>query len=151
MIEKQFIDSLIQLFERDLNKLEEEIKLYQNENDIWKTSGDIKNPAGNLCLHLCGNLQHYIGKILGSFEYTRNRELEFSSQNVSRENLIGEIQRTRQRVITTLQKLEPSSILDLYPIAVFDYPMTSLYFLQHLHSHLNYHLGQTNYHRRLIN
>jgi hypothetical protein len=40
----------------------------------------ISNSAGNLCLHLIGNLNHFIGATLGNTGYVRNREQEFSSK-----------------------------------------------------------------------
>ena len=49
-------------FERDLDKLKEEINLFKNEDDIWKIKEGITNSAGNLTMHLLGNLNHFIGK-----------------------------------------------------------------------------------------
>jgi uncharacterized damage-inducible protein DinB len=143
-------ESLIKIFERDLQKLEEEITLYPSDESVWKISGDIKNSAGNLCLHLCGNLQYYIGAILGATDYKRNRELEFSAKGLAKKELITEIQRAKKVVITTLGKLDVFLLEREYPIQVFNYSMTTTFFMIHLASHLNYHLGQINYHRRLL-
>jgi hypothetical protein len=150
MIEKHVIESLSKIFERDLNKLEEEIKSYPNEISLWEINGDIKNPAGNLCLHLCGNLQHYIGKVLGNSDYVRNRDFEFSARNIARKDIILEVQKTRHQVMSTLKSLNAGDLIKNYPERVFDYSMTILHFLVHLEAHLNYHLGQINYHRRLV-
>ena len=149
-MEKLFIDSLLMLFERDLNKLESEIKLYPNEDLVWAVEGDIKNSAGNLCLHLCGNLQHYIGRNMGGTTYVRERDKEFSSSPVPRETLLDLIATTRDVVRTTLQNTNPATLETDYPEKVFSNTMTHAYFLIHLESHLNYHLGQINYHRRLL-
>lgn len=147
---KQLINSFMQIIERDLDKLELELKQYSTEALIWKVQGEIKNPAGNLCLHLCGNLQHYIGARLGNTGFKRNRDLEFSTKNVSRERLIGEIQKTKKSVSDTLEKLNDTALEKLFPEEVLGYPMTTGFFLIHLTGHLNYHLGQVNYHRRLM-
>jgi uncharacterized damage-inducible protein DinB len=144
------VETLLKLFDRDLLRLEEEINLYQNEETIWAVKGEIKNTAGNLCLHLCGNLQHYIGHILGHTTYTRNRDNEFAAKDVSKADLISEVQKTRQTVRDTLETLKPSVLEAEYPEKVYDYPMTTAYFLIHLTAHLNYHLGQINYHRRIL-
>lgn len=144
------IETLLKLFDRDLQRLEEEINLYQGEESIWSVTGEIKNPAGNLCLHLCGNLQHYIGANLGHTAYVRNRENEFAAKGLTKAELIAEIQKTRQTVHDTLETLKPSTLEAEYPEKVYDYPVTTAYFLIHLTAHLNYHLGQVNYHRRLI-
>lgn len=141
---------IVTLFDRDLKKLETEIELYSDESQIWKITGDIKNPGGNLCLHLCGNLQHYIGSVLGKSDYTRNRDLEFSAKGISKERLLEEIRKTQQAVHQTLSTMGDDVLTAPYPEKVFEYEMNTHYFLIHLHGHLNYHLGQINYHRRLI-
>ncbi len=144
------VETLLKLFDRDLLRLEEEINLYPTEESIWKLDGEIKNTAGNLCLHLCGNLQHYIGRNLGRIPYARNRENEFSAKGISKAELIVEVQKTRQAVRESLETLKPSILETEYPEKIYDYPMTTGYFLIHLTAHLNYHLGQINYHRRIL-
>jgi len=149
-MENPFIYSIQTILDRDLKRLEEEISLYPSEETLWTIAGTIKNPAGNLCLHLCGNLQHYIGAVLGGSDYKRNRDREFAVRNISRDTLISEIQKTRVAVRSALEKLDPNILDDTYPEQVFSYSMTTSYFLIHLASHLGYHLGQINYLRRLL-
>ena len=88
------INQLINIFSRDLNKLKEEISLYKDENSLWIVKGDISNSAENLCLHLIGNLNHFIGATLGNSGYVRTRELEFSSKNCSREEMLKSVDQT---------------------------------------------------------
>ncbi|HTE31889.1 MAG TPA: DUF1572 family protein [Chryseolinea sp.] len=142
--------SLVQIFERDLTKLEGEIKLFSSDASLWKTFGDVKNPAGNLCLHLCGNLQYYIGAILGGSAYVRNRDLEFAAKNVPRETLVQEIRKAKTAVMETLPKLDSFMMEQEYPLMVFEKTMTTTFFLIHLSAHFGYHLGQVNYLRRLL-
>jgi hypothetical protein len=149
-MEAAFIQSIRTIIERDLNKLEQEIGLYPSEETIWSISGEIKNSGGNLCLHLCGNLQHFIGAILGKTGYVRNRDHEFSAKGIPRSQLIAEIQQTKKSVGNTLGSLNPSVLLTEYPVKVFEAAMTTQHFLIHLTAHLEYHLGQINYHRRLL-
>jgi hypothetical protein len=149
-MDKLLLDTLIQLFERDLARLKEEIKLYDDETILWRTSGEIKNPAGNLCLHLCGNLQHYIGAVLGKSGYERNRDLEFSAKDISQTELIALVRKTKSIVGKTLKNLDPTILPKPYPEKVFDKPMTTAFFMVHLTAHLSYHMGQINYHRRLM-
>lgn len=145
-----FIQSIQKIIDRDLIVLEKELSLYQSEDLIWLLKGDVKNTAGNLSLHLCGNLQHYIGAVLGKSGYIRNRENEFSEKGISRIELIAEINRAKNAVQQALQNLNENLLPKLYPEEVFKVPMTTEYFLIHLASHLGYHLGQINYHRRLV-
>ena len=141
---------LIKIFERDLNQLIKEIDLYKNEQNLWLLDKEIKNTAGNLCLHLIGNLNHFIGAQLGMTGYIRKRELEFSLSNIAKSQLKNEIETTKEVVIDTLSKLNNSDFNKEYPLSVFGTPMSTQYFLIHLTTHLAYHLGQINYHRRLL-
>ena len=144
------LTSLQTLFQRDLQKLKQEIELYQQESNIWKVEPNITNSAGNLCLHLVGNINHFIGKILGGTDYVRNREAEFADKDVPRTVLVGMVEETIQVVAASLQKVSPEQLQEPYPLEVFGYPMTTEFFLVHLAMHLDYHLGQINYHRRLL-
>lgn len=144
------METLIKLFNRDLEKLKTEISSFKDEKKIWVISGEIKNSSGNLCLHLCGNLQHFIGAVLGNSGYVRNRDAEFSRKDVPIRELVAEIELTTKAVEKTLKELKEEKLEAIFPINVFGYEMTTGFFLTHLATHLNYHLGQVNYHRRLI-
>lgn len=144
------INTLKTLFHRDLNKLIYEVKQYKSESDIWKINGQINNSAGNLCLHLVGNLNTYIGRELGKTCYVRNRELEFSSKDISRQELIQMVENTIEMINQTLDHFDENLLEAEYPILVLDNKTSTEFFLVHLATHLAYHLGQVNYHRRLI-
>ncbi len=143
-------ESLLALYTRDLNKLAEELRQYPTEESIWRVEHGIANSAGNLCLHLCGNLQHFIGAVLGNSGYVRNREAEFAEKNIDRNLLLEEIERTKAAIAKTLPALPHEQLHAVYPVEVFGKPMATVYFLMHLATHLGYHLGQVNYHRRLV-
>lgn len=144
-------ESIAELLERDLNRLSNEIEAYKSEKNLWLVEGEITNSAGNLALHLCGNLQHFIGAVIGKSGYERNREFEFSGKDVPREELLKSIETTKDIVHQTLLRIPESTLNYPYPIRVFgDKDMSTVFFLVHLQGHLNYHLGQINYHRRLL-
>ncbi|WP_185097441.1 DinB family protein [Chryseobacterium sp. FH2] len=143
-------ESLKSLYARDLNKLKTEIESYQNEKSLWETDKNILNSGGNLCLHLVGNLNHYVGAILGNSGYVRNRELEFSLKNIPKTELTEKVEGTLDIVIKTLNQLNGNDLEKEYPLEALGYKMTTGYFLTHLFGHLSYHLGQINYHRRLL-
>lgn len=144
------IESLKTLFNRDLNKLKIEIESYQNENAIWVIDKNISNSAGNLCLHLMGNINTYIGARLGNTGYIRNRPLEFSLKDIPRAELISKIENTISMVNEVFDSLTETDLKAIYPEIVFEKEMTTGFFLIHLATHLSYHLGQINYHRRLL-
>ena len=144
------IDTLIKLFTRDLEKLASEISTFKKEDNLWRIEGDIKNTAGNLCLHLTGNLNHFIGAVIGNTGYVRHREAEFTDKDIPRPEMIRSIHKTKLAVSDTLKKMDTQLLTLHYPIDVFGEKMTYVYFLIHLESHLNYHLGQINYLRRIL-
>jgi len=143
-------ESLLEIFERDLNKLKEEINLYKDENSLWIVKKEISNSAGNLCLHLMGNLNHFIGAELGKTGYVRDRENEFTAKNVSAKVLINYIENTIEIVKHTLENLSSDDLDKDFPQQKHSKTVKTDFMLLHLIAHFNYHLGQINYHRRLI-
>ncbi len=140
-----------ELFLRDLSRLEDEVRAYAREEDLWVLRGEAPNRGGNLALHLVGNLRYYVGSVLGGEPYLRDREGEFSRRDVPREELLALIRETRSVVDRTLDGLSPEVLEEPFP----DPPerfrgRSTAFFLAHLLTHLAYHLGQVNYHRRLL-
>ncbi|MCC6411720.1 MAG: DUF1572 family protein [Saprospiraceae bacterium] len=140
--------TLVEMFDRELAKLAEEINLYPDEASVWALPGTILNSGGTLCLHLCGNLKHFIGATLGNTGYVRIRDVEFSARNIPRAGLQANIAETRQIVADTLSNLTEDDFWSDFPLEKHGRNVSTTYMLLHLLSHLNYHLGQVNYHRR---
>ena len=144
------IDDLVKLYQRDLTILKKEIASYQEASNLWIIDKDIKNSGGNLCLHLIGNLKTFIGNGLSDIGYVRQRDFEFAGKNVPRTEMLAEIDETMAIVQNALERLTDSDLLENYPYAKWEGPKTIGFALIHLHAHLNYHLGQVNYHRRML-
>ena len=142
--------TLQKIFKRDLEKLKSEIEQYTNEENLWKIDGTILNSGGNHCLHLVGNLNTFIGATLGNTGYIRDRDAEFSLKNVPKIELIQQIDALIPIVEKSLSNLNSRMMEEEYPVTVFKEKTTTEYFLIHLATHLGYHLGQINYHRRLL-
>jgi uncharacterized damage-inducible protein DinB len=142
-------ESLIPIFERDLLKLHDEIGLYKTDEDLWVLRGEIKNSGGNLALHLVGNLNHFIGAILGETGYVRNRDAEFDTRIGTRAEIMAMIKETIPVVSSALGKLTAESLVKDFPVQKHDETRRVDFMLLHLYGHFNYHLGQINYHRRL--
>lgn len=141
--------TLSELFERDILKAKTEIEAYSSEEAIWKKADGINNSGGNLSLHLSGNLQHFFGAILGNTGYVRNREFEFNG-TVTRQELLDDLDAAVISVKQTLTGMTNEDLQKDYPIELFGGPMKTEWFFVHLYSHFTYHLGQINYHRRLL-
>ncbi len=139
-----------EILARDLGTLRKELQAYAREEALWKVAPGISNSAGTLALHLLGNLQHYVGAVLGETRYVRDRDAEFSRRNVPREEILAEIERTVEVVRSVLPSLDEATLAAEYPEEVAGRRMTTGYHLIHLVSHFAYHLGQVNYHRRLL-
>lgn len=144
------MDSYKQLYITFLNSLRDEISSYNNEENIWKISGEISNTPGNLCLHICGNLNHFFGAVIGNTGYVRERDLEFSKKNVSRVELLKGVEETKNMIEKIFDGLNIDDLNKIYPVDKFGEKVTYGFIFSRLISHLAYHVGQINYHRRLL-
>ena len=144
------IESFTKIFERDILKIITELSQYNDEKLIWTKQGLVTNSAGNLALHLIGNLNHFIGFALGETGYIRTRELEFSTTFRSRDEVINNLYETISIVKTSLGKLNDDNLISTFPLEYNGEKLTVAHMLMHLLTHLNYHLGQINFHRRTI-
>lgn len=141
---------ITQQFSKYLGNLRKEISSFKNEADLWKLGDNINNTPGNLALHLCGNLKHNIGAVIGSTGYIRNRDLEFSIKDVSREDILKEIDSTVEMVIPILENLTPADYTKTFPESSHGEEQTNIDALVRLALHFGYHVGQINYHRRIL-
>jgi Protein of unknown function (DUF1572) len=144
------IQPYLEFFLRDLNKVKEEISLYRNENDLWTVKDEIQNSAGTLTLHLIGNIKHFIGAQIGFTGYLRNRDQEFSDRNISREKLISEVDEVISIVKKILPTIKDEDFSKEFPVEMYGAKRTTGYIMLSLSTHFCYHLGQINYHRRLL-
>ena len=135
---------------RDLKALRREVEAYADERDLWRTAPGVANPGGNLALHCAGNLQHFIGSVLGGSGYVRNRDAEFGQRQVPRTELLADIDAAIAAVRRGLERVTPQQWEAQYPLAVGGVTLTTGDLMVHLAVHLGYHLGQVDYHRRLV-
>ena len=141
---------LASFYERDIRKLIEEVKLFRNEEDLWRTQGAVKNSSGNLVLHIIGGLNYFIGATLAQTGYVRDRDLEFIRKGVVRKDLVAQLEELIPMINETVNALTHEQMEAEFPI-FFDKAKTSTsYVLVQLLLHLNYHLGQVNYLRRIF-
>ena len=142
-------DALLTAFEADLGRLMAELDKFSDESKLWVDNPAVPNSPGNLLLHLMGNLNHYIGAKLGDSGYVRDRPLEFSSGAVPLAEMKQRLEATRDVVLTSLNGLADEDLTRDYPADPGDEVRTVGAEMVRILSHLNYHLGQINYHRRL--
>jgi len=143
-------NELAALYSRDLAKLSKQIESFPNDELLWQTLPGVINSAGNLALHIEGNLSEFVGRQLGGLPYQRNRDLEFSSKSGSRAELSTRLAKLREYTLGVIEALNADELEKEYPQVVLDRPMSTGEFLIHLYGHLNWHLGQVDYLRRLL-
>ena len=134
---------------RELDNLHKDISAFTDENKLWVISGEIKNSPGNLCLHLLGNVNHFIGAMIGKNDYVRKRDEEFSIKNISRAKLLADITDTKAVVQKVLSSLDAAELQKDFPVEIIG-KRSIEYMLAFFLAHFTYHLGQINYSRRLI-
>lgn len=137
------------LLRRDLLRLADQIGRVPEEI-LFATLPGVTNSCGNLAMHLEGNLREYIGRQLGGVAYVRERPLEFAGKDVGRDELERRVREVAELVPGVVDALTPDRLAAVYPENVLGTPMTVGQFLIHLYGHLNYHLGQIDYLRRLL-
>ncbi len=138
------------LFVRELAGFERELGLFPDDESAWKTAPGLPNSAGNLALHVAGNLQHYVGAVLGGTGYVRNRELEFGRRSGPRGDVLAELRAASQVVDTVLRALPSERFEADYPELLNDLRLRTDRFLMHLSAHAAFHLGQAGYVRRAV-
>ena len=142
--------NLAGLFRRDLSRLIQEIEAFPNEETLWRTLPGVTNSAGNLALHIEGNLREYVGRQLGKLPYSRKRALEFTLKGISGADLCTRIAELKGSIPSIIEALPPEQMEGEYPEVVLEAAMSTQAFLMHLYGHLNWHLGQVDYLRRII-
>jgi uncharacterized damage-inducible protein DinB len=146
----QIVAAIGAILARDLDALTREVNAFPQESELWRVVPGVPNSAGTLALHLAGNLQHFLGAVLGNTGYVRDRPAEFSRRNVSRVELLGEIEAARGAIRSALSSLSPERLASEYPETVAGVRLRTGEYLLHLLTHTAYHLGQIDYLRRVI-
>ncbi|MDP9054680.1 MAG: DinB family protein [Acidobacteriota bacterium] len=143
-------DELSLLFQRDLTRLIQELHAFPSEESLWAKAPGVSNSAGNLFLHLEGNMREFIGRQLGGVAYTRNRDLEFGSPPVPAAEIARRIEALPPLITRVVAGLSDGVMNANYPEAVGGLRQSTRHFLLHLYGHLNYHMGQIDYIRRIV-
>lgn len=147
---RESINDIRMVLGRELGAFQREIEMFPDDELVWKTVPGIVNSAGNLALHVCGNLQYFVGAQLGGTGYVRNRELEFSRRSGTRAELVALLRHTADIVDGTLARLSEGSFRRDMPEAKRAMVFKAHTFLVHLCAHTGFHLGQAGYLRRVL-
>ena len=143
-------DDLCVVMVRDLRAVAREVAAYPTDEALWREMPGVTNPGGTLALHLAGNVQHFIGRVLGGRAFVRDRDAEFDRRDQTRAEVVAEVERAIASAEETLPRVDEARWSADYPLEVGGRTLRSSRFAMHLASHLAYHLGQLDYHRRLV-
>lgn len=143
-------DDLHAVMVRDLRALVREVSAYPSDALLWQELPGIANSGGTLALHLAGNVAHFFGTVLGGGSYQRDREREFAARGVTREEIVAEIMVAIAEADRVIPALTAATLAAPFPVEIGGRRLPTARFLMHLCSHFAYHLGQIDYHRRLV-
>ena len=138
------------IFRRDLTRLAQQLEAFPEDRLLWEHAPGISNSAGNLALHLEGNLREFVGRILGNINYQRQREKEFTSAGITRADLVARARDLGSNIPLVLESLSTEELEATYPLEVLGRALSTQQFLIHISGHFNYHLGQIDYLRRML-
>jgi hypothetical protein len=139
-----------QLLRREVRAIQREIALYPDGDSLWKELPGVPNTGGTLALHAAGNIQHFVGAVVGGTGYVRQREREFTLRGVAPDEVVAELERAVAAVEHAVAETPEERLSEAYPLPVGERRVATADFLVHLATHLAYHLGQIDYHRRMV-
>lgn len=142
--------TLLELITRDLRGVRREIEAYPDDASVWRAIPGLHNTGGTLALHVAGNIRHYFGAVLGGDGYQRDRDAEFGRRDVARADLLAGIDEAIAAVTRALPRVDDAALASPYPEPIAKRRVRTLDFTIHLATHLAYHLGQLDYHRRAV-
>ncbi|OPZ20707.1 MAG: DinB superfamily protein [candidate division BRC1 bacterium ADurb.BinA364] len=112
-----------------------------SEEELWRRPNDATPSAGNLVLHLCGNVRQWIGAGLGGEPDTRNRSREFEERGpVAIDALLALLDETLGAARECIRAQTAERLLEMR--AVQGFHKSRLAILIHVVEHFAYHLGQ---------
>jgi len=115
-----------------------------SEKEIWWRPNDASNAAGNIVLHLCGNVRQWIISGLGGAPDLRERDKEFSERGpLPRRVLISRLKSTVKEACQTIDRMPPTKLSQEFEIQGFR--VSGLAAIAHVCEHFAYHTGQIIY------
>lgn len=135
---------------REIESVRRSVEAYPDDASLWTPMPGVTNTGGTLVLHIAGNLRHFLGNVLGGVPYTRDRDSEFSDRTATRAKLVELMEQTRAAIAAAIPKLSDEILAQPFPLPIAGRTVSTADFIVHLASHLAYHLGQLDYHRRFV-
>ena len=120
-----------------------------SEEQIWQRSSDNENALGNLVLHLCGNMQQWIGAGFGGEKDIRVREAEFAARGkVDKAALLELLHKTVNHNIAVIESVTPKRLIER--ITPQDRTVSILEAIYQVVGHFQQHTGQIMFATKLM-
>lgn len=136
--------SLPELAARYLEEYLDKIRLAVerlSEDQLWWRPAPGTNSAGNLILHLCGNLSLWLLAGVGGRPFERHRAEEFSADRThGKAELLARLEEVVAACRGVLAAVEPADLER--PAAIQGYETELLDAVVHAVEHMSYHTGQ---------
>ncbi|HLW77809.1 MAG TPA: DUF1572 family protein [Bryobacteraceae bacterium] len=107
---------------------------------IWTRGGDHENAAGNLVLHLAGNVRQWILHGVGNQADVRQRDSEFAARELDVDELKLRLRATVSEAAAVLRALPPARLGERVTIQKYD--VTVVEAILHVVEHFSQHTGQ---------
>jgi uncharacterized damage-inducible protein DinB len=120
-----------------------------SEAETWRRPNPASNSAGNLLLHLRGNLAQWVLSGVGGAEDRRARDAEFAAREGSgKEELLAELTRTIDAALDLLAGAGEEELLRVR--GVQGHRVSGIGIFIHVTEHLSYHTGQIAFWTKLL-
>jgi len=115
-----------------------------SEEEVWWRPHENSNSAGNLILHLCGNVRQWLVHGVGGAPDTRDRDAEFAERGpLPKAELLARLQQVLAEVELVLRQVTAADLPQPRRIQGFEQTIMSAIF--HVVEHFSYHTGQIIY------
>ena len=118
-----------------------------DHGQIWWRPEKNLSSIGNLLLHICGNLRQWCISPLSGIEFDRDRESEFTTITMDRDELIQLIQNTTNDAKQAIHRVQADQLLNSIMIQGFRVNLMNA--LLHTATHFQGHTHQVIYLTRL--
>jgi hypothetical protein len=116
-----------------------------SDDELWSTAGNIPNSIGTLARHVTGNLNHHFGAAILKSGYVRIRDREFTDRDISRTQVIADLQAAAQIARQALDAVDEQALDKPYTSPDGQVYESLAYCIVHMVIHFAMHYGQADY------
>jgi uncharacterized damage-inducible protein DinB len=147
-LQRQFLDYSIDKLREYTGRIETCLGML-NEEQVWARRAENENAAGNLVLHLCGNVRQWIVSAVGARPDVRERDREFSARGgVSIAALTECLRTTVEEAAGVLRAVTAERMAER--LVIQGYKVSVMEAIYHVVEHFSMHTGQIMFATKLL-